>query len=81
MFISEQERFDRHPLNRTKFQFEEKMKKKAIKDKKLEELRSNQDTLRARIEYETAMQEAKDQNHLRQKSLVMTDYERVLKFS
>ena len=80
MFISEKERFSKHPLASVSFQLEEKEKQRNLHEKKLENLRAKQDAFRAKLDHESSRLEQKDQEMLKLKYFRLTTYERVTFF-
>jgi len=76
MFVTEKERFNKHHLASTSFQLEEKERKKAVHEKKLESLRAKQDAFRAKLDHQVSMLDQRDQDMLKLKYFRLTSYER-----
>lgn len=79
MFLSEEERFNRHHLASTRFQTEQKQKLQAIQEGRLGTRRDNQNTLREKVERETQFLEAKAEAQRYRKFHRLMAYEQVKK--
>jgi len=78
MFISESERFDRHPLARVKFQIEANEKKKRIDEAKLLNKQKFSTFFVERVEKEAEAQDKLEHNRRTQKYLQQVRYEQVI---
>jgi len=75
MFVSENERFNRHPGMRTLFQVEERERKNAAIASRIETIKTHTDFFNSKTKFETELLNLRDKTKLTNKNMAQSIYE------
>lgn len=77
MFLSEEQRFDRDPNARVRFQKDEKAKKLMAEAMRIEGIKTHSNFFKQKVEYEEAVKDIREQNKMKTKLEAQMAYEQV----